>query len=256
MLSEGSCARHQKDHGPAKPQCGGMVGLTTTMVYNWRLLWWSLSWTQRKEHVLLLYVQSLRAHRATRLPDDRWRVQYTFLGTKVCRDAFMTLTGLSASVLHAARTDALAGKVSWSSRAERGLQGPGMLGNNSKAAAHIGARQWLEWYVDTHAEQSPMAGRYSTTPTGRTFWKGTGFLKPTPRMLAHMRWHRVGRSKPARLGAAARLRVLAHMRWHRSGRSKPARLGAAARLRVLAHMRWHRSGRQWPMFPWHHPTTF
>ncbi len=108
LLSEGSCARHQKDHGPGNPQCGGMVGLTANMVYNWRLLWWSLSWTQRKE--------SLRAHRAARLPDDRWRVQYTFLGTKVCRDAS---TGLSASVLHAART----GKVSWSSRAERGLQG-------------------------------------------------------------------------------------------------------------------------------------
>ncbi len=112
LLSEGSCAWHQKDHGPGNPQCGGMVGLTATMVYNWRLLWWSSSWTQRREHVLLLYVQSLRAHRAARLPDDRWRVQYTFLGTKLCRDALMTLTGLSASVLQAARTDALAGKVS------------------------------------------------------------------------------------------------------------------------------------------------
>ncbi len=114
--------------------------------------------------MLLLYVR-LREHRVARLPDDHWRVQYTFLGTKVCRDAFMTLTGLSASVLHAARTDALTGKVSWSSRAERGLQGPGMLGNN-KAAAYLGARQWLEWYADTHAEQSPMDGN-AYLPAGR-----------------------------------------------------------------------------------------
>ncbi len=48
-----------------------------------------------------------------------------------------------------------------------------------------------------------------------------GLLKPTPRMLAHMRWHRVGRSRPARLGAAARLRVLAHMRWLDNGRCSP-----------------------------------
>ncbi len=38
------------------------------------------------------------------------------------------------------------------------------LGNSSKAAAYLGAR--LEWYADTHAEQSPMNGN-ACLPAGR-----------------------------------------------------------------------------------------
>jgi len=81
-------------------------------------------------------------------------MQYTFLGINVCRDAFITLTGLGASSLQAARDAALAGKVSWSSKAEREFHG-GAMENNSKAAAYLGARSWLEWYAHSHAEMSP-----------------------------------------------------------------------------------------------------
>ena len=135
-----------------------MVGLSATVVYNWRVLWWSLPQVQRKEHILHLFVESLRAHRALGMPDERWRTQCTFLGTNVCRDAFTTLTGLGASTLQAAKGEALASKVSWSSRAGRGLHG-GTMENTHKSAAYLGARQWLEWYSDSHAEQSPMDGK-------------------------------------------------------------------------------------------------
>ena len=99
---------------------------SATMVYNWRVLWWSLPWVMRKEHMLRLYVDSLNAHRASGMPADRWRVQYTFLGKNVCRDAFLILTGFGSSSLQAAREQALANKVSWSSPAERGLHGATM----------------------------------------------------------------------------------------------------------------------------------
>ena len=135
------------------------------MVYNWRVFWWSLPWATRKEHMLRLYADSLHAHRASGMADDRWRVQYTFLGKNVCRDAFLILSGLGSSFLQAAREQALANKVSWSSPAERGLHG-GTMQNNARSSAYLGARQWLEWYAETHSEWSPMSWN-AYLPAGR-----------------------------------------------------------------------------------------
>ena len=170
-LHEGACARHNKSHGPGNPHCEGMTRLTATMVYNWRVLWWSLPKVQRKEHVLQMFVKSLRAHRASGGCDERWRMQYAFLGMNVCRDAFLALSGLGASTLQAAREAALAGKVSWSSEGERELHGFSMhAGSHNKTQgrlAYLGARAWLEWYAETHAEMSPMNFQ-AYLPAGRT----------------------------------------------------------------------------------------
>ena len=169
-LHEGTCERHNKSHGPGNPHCQGMSGLTATMVYNWRVLWWSLPKVQRKEHVLQMFVVDLRAHRARGGVDERWRMQYTFLGQKVCRDAFLILSGLGCSTLQAARDAALAGKVSWSSGAERELHGFSMhAGSHNKAhgrMAYLGARAWLEWYAETHADMSPTKF-HAYLPAGR-----------------------------------------------------------------------------------------
>eukprot|EP00974_Lingulodinium_polyedra_P098218 9520897-Lingulodinium_polyedra.AAC.1 len=64
-IPEGNCARNNITHGPGKPLCVGMVELTATMVYNWRVLRWSSPQRERKEHSLHLFVESLRAHRAS-----------------------------------------------------------------------------------------------------------------------------------------------------------------------------------------------
>ena len=98
---------------------------------------------------------SLKASRATGIPHERWRVQFSFLGQNVCRHAFSLLTGIGVSVLHDARKSALDNKVSWSPSSERGFHG-GAIKNHWKPAAYLGARQWLEWYAETHAEWSPM----------------------------------------------------------------------------------------------------
>ena len=169
-LHEGFCGRHKTTHGPGNPHCEGMAGLTAIMVYTWRVLWWSLPKVQRKEHMLQMFVKSLRAHRAKGRSDGRWRMHYTFLGQNVCRDAFLSLSGLGSSTLQAARDAALAGKVSWSSEAERELHGFSMhVGSHNKAngrAAYIGVRAWLEWYSETHAEMSPM-NLQAYLPAGR-----------------------------------------------------------------------------------------
>eukprot|EP00974_Lingulodinium_polyedra_P107588 10413141-Lingulodinium_polyedra.AAC.1 len=96
-----------------------MAGLTAITTYNWRVLWWSLPTTSRKDYLSILCVDNLRAHRAQRMPDERGRIQYKFLGLNARRDLFAALTGLGASTLQTAREQTLAGTVSWSSLAER-----------------------------------------------------------------------------------------------------------------------------------------
>ena len=165
MLEEANCTRHEQSHIPGNRICCGVAAFTANMVYNWRVLWWSLPWVSRKERLLHFCRSSLMAHRATGLPDERWRLQYTFLGQNVCRDAFLTLSGMGCAMIQAARTSALANKATWSPPSERGLHG-GAMKNHGKPAAYLGARQWLEWYASSHAEWSPMDSK-AYLPAGR-----------------------------------------------------------------------------------------
>lgn len=81
-------------------------------------------------------------------------MHYVLLGIRVCRDAFMQLTGIGVSSVQEARQAVLAGKRTWLSPLERGLSQS--IKNTNKVKAYLGARQWLEWYASTHAEWSPM----------------------------------------------------------------------------------------------------
>ena len=112
-----------------------------------------------------MFVNRLRAHRASGGSDEHWRMQYAFLGMNVCQDAFLILSGLGVSNLQAAREQALVGKVSWSLRADLGLHS-GDMENNNEAASYLRARLWLEWYAERHAEMSPTEWR-AYLPAGR-----------------------------------------------------------------------------------------
>ena len=164
-LEESECAKHKRAHVPGNPICCGTASFTGTVVYNWRVLWWSLPWVSRKEHVVKLFRDSWLAHRETGLPIGCWRMQFTFLGQNVCREAFMALTGFGASFLQWARGAAQENTVSWATPGERVMHG-GLITNTAKATSYLGARQWLEAYADTHSEWSPMDGR-AYLPAGR-----------------------------------------------------------------------------------------
>ena len=100
MLERSSCERYGQVHAPGNPRCVGLNAFTGTMVYNWRVLWWSMPWVARKGWLLKFFCRSLSDHRRdTHLPDERLLVLFLFLGQAVCRDAFMKLTGLGASML-------------------------------------------------------------------------------------------------------------------------------------------------------------
>ena len=95
-LYEVNCARYSKAHAPGNPHCG---------------LLWSLQQVQRSEHVLSLFVKSLRAHRASVMPDERLRVKNTCVATTVRRDT-LTAPGIGSSTLQATRGQALTAQVS------------------------------------------------------------------------------------------------------------------------------------------------
>lgn len=141
------CARGEQVHQcfqPFEPQ----------VILNWRVLWNSLPKVQRKEHLLGMFAADLDRHLAAGHSKDTWTMNFVFMGFRVCRDAFLRLTGLGVSQLQEARQGAVEGKRSWLSGCEMGLYQS--IRNTSKAKAYLSARQWLEHYAVTHAERSPM----------------------------------------------------------------------------------------------------
>ena len=42
VIADGNCARHGRANASGNSLCEGMVGLSAIMLYNWRVLWWSL----------------------------------------------------------------------------------------------------------------------------------------------------------------------------------------------------------------------
>ena len=153
--------RYQKCCGPNT--CRHTFGEMPQIVRNWRLLWLSRPPTARRESLLAFHVDDLRAHRARNQHTD-WQVNYIVMGEKVCRNAFMSLTGIGVSSLVTARHAALDGKCTALSRKELGA-GKRLYASNQENL-YYDARQWLEHYADTHAEKSPI-DCLSFLPCGR-----------------------------------------------------------------------------------------
>ena len=112
-------------------------------------MWRSLPAWRRREALLALY----RA-RGNNADADADSLLMPLLGNRVCRRAFMALTGIGPYSLSKARSDAARNARSSLSSSELG--NCLLIKNTIKPKLYLDARRWLEWYADTSGEQSPM----------------------------------------------------------------------------------------------------
>ena len=109
----------------------------------------SLPAWRRREALLALY----RA-RGNNADGDADSLLMPLLGKRVCRRAFMALTGTGSYSVSKARSDAARNARSSLSSSELG--NCLLIKNTNKPKLYLDARMWLEWYADTSGEHSPM----------------------------------------------------------------------------------------------------
>ena len=141
------------------------------VVKNWRALWRSLPAYLRQEALLTNAAKDVNTKALMALGNGL--VKYSFLGRPVCRNAFMTLTGIGAWSLTDARKKAESGNKSCLSRHERGDNI--LVQNTSQPKKYLDARNWLVHYADTHAEKSPISLE-SYLPAGRKAFYHSAYM--------------------------------------------------------------------------------
>jgi len=142
------CWAHGQPH-----QCLDQFKAMPSAVRNWRILWVSLPKPVRKEFL----AKALRQG-----------VLNMFLGQRVCLTAFQMLTGVGGSTLQALREAIRKGQVSFSNTFA--LAAAQSIKNLAKSHRYIDAREWLEVYAETHAEQSPMTGIFHLPSARRSLY--------------------------------------------------------------------------------------
>ena len=153
----GECSRGQEPHTCLQPFC-------VAQVLNWRVLWCSLPNFMRHELLLSEARDQLAKHKASGQPAKFFEMSYFFLGIKVCRSAFMMLTGLGAGFLQKARTAALDEKESYAPRSEIGAWR--RIANTVWPQKYLDARQWLIVYAEKFGSWNPARDRCHL-PAGR-----------------------------------------------------------------------------------------
>jgi hypothetical protein len=100
-----ACARgDMQAHGRL---CVGATSFCPKVIHNWHVLLYSMPSVNRREPLLKRCVASLQAHRDKGGSDETWRMQFTFLGQLVYRDALYLLTGITPYLLTQTRDAAL-----------------------------------------------------------------------------------------------------------------------------------------------------
>ena len=158
---EPDCAKNATKH-----TCLDVFRANAGLVRNWRILWNSLTPSLRRESLIQMYAESLRAHRASNKV-GAWQHHYFVLGQPVCEQAFRMITGISSSMLTKARSAAMDGHRSSLSRSELGTHMS--IRDTGKDAVYLDFRRWLEYYAQTHASQSPITGVFEL-PSGRKYF--------------------------------------------------------------------------------------
>ena len=120
------------------------------IVRTWRILWRSLPPHSRRESLLVMYTVIVRSAAA----DDPNKLIFPFLGMRVCKTAFRTLTQIGSSSLTQARQHALMGHKSCLSKSEFGCLR--LIQNTNKPKLYLDARMWLTHLGDQFGDHSPM----------------------------------------------------------------------------------------------------
>ena len=152
---EGPCHKRGSAH-----TCLDVFRLQPRAVLLWRRLWYALPKQDRDQRLTREFATAAQNHAAARLGDQAgFQMQYRWFGSKVCRDAFIALTGIHADTLQRARRIAMG---------EERAPLPPCIGAwvMHRPLAYINARAWLLAYARTHADTSPMNDKL-WLPAGR-----------------------------------------------------------------------------------------
>lgn len=126
------CQKAGKQH-----QCLEHFRKLPSAVLRWRKVWYALPKVDR-----LVRLASAFSKQLTGI--DGSRMSYKFVGFPVCRDAFITLTGVHADTLQHARS------VATGTRPLERLKDPAL------GTVYCSARSWLLAYAEKHADTSPI----------------------------------------------------------------------------------------------------
>ena len=144
------CWRNEKPH-----TCLDMLKSAASGVLRWRQLWFSLPKADRDARLRMMFARSYEASGHS----DAFQMKYEMLGQKMCRQAFLQVTGISIDALQTARTAATTGVYTASAQT---------LGVwvSRRPATYMHARAWLLDYAKVHADTSPLNTNL-WLPTGR-----------------------------------------------------------------------------------------
>ena len=175
-----ACARgDMQAHGRL---CVGATTVCPKVIHNWRVLWYSIPCINRRELLLKLFVASLQAHRDKGGSDETWRMQFTFLGQHVCRDALYLLTGITPYLLNQARDAALKGHRSVLSVREMGMHA--CMHQKPKQGTRVPLRTAVVGELRLHSRRDESHELQGIPP----FWAHCVLLVPVPKRHFGTAW--------------------------------------------------------------------
>ena len=131
-----------------------------TVVLRWRKFWYSLPSADRADRLRRAFRREFEDHVKRQLGDTTgFHMVFRVFGKQVCREAFITITGIHADTLQAARAAALGGMSTLPIA-------PPAIWASRRPVAYIAARAWLLAYAKTHADTSPLCTKLFL-PAGR-----------------------------------------------------------------------------------------
>ena len=148
----------QCSHNKRVHTCQDVFKARPQIVLLWRKLWYSIPKNDRFGKLVSAYANArLRqddsfSHSSA---SDGFGMTYSVLGHKVCRQAFIHITAITAETLQSARHASM--NTVQSSGGPLAVIYPKSLGRDLK---YVSARSWLLEYAQTHGDTSPLTPCY------------------------------------------------------------------------------------------------